>query len=359
MTATEVLSHRFENDGKNVNPLNSLQKETRDTVRKKVETDVYNFQTVACPICGNSTEFDALSKKDRYGLFHPVNACRVCGLVQTNPRMTEESYAEFYNSEYRLLYDGRREYAGDRFRVQKENAERIYEYINETTAVKLDSANVLDVGCGPGGMPAYFQDQGSRVSGCDLDTAAISYGKEQGVPLQVGTVDELDLDWKPDVVILSHIVEHFLSPVEDLRRIRELLHEDSVVYIGLPGVKWLSRFRTYYGADFLKQLQNAHTYYFTETSLNNMMRKAGFEAIDIDEHIQSIFKPSESGEDADFESDYPDVVAHLERLEKWNRWGITPIPTSPYEAYTHPMTISLLKRSGIYPLARRAYHKLH
>ena len=36
-------------------------------------------------------DIEKLSEKDRYGLFMPVVICKKCGLVQTNPHMTEDS----------------------------------------------------------------------------------------------------------------------------------------------------------------------------------------------------------------------------------------------------------------------------
>lgn len=114
--------------------------------------------------------------------------------------------------------------------THKSKRQKIYKYLNNTIPDKLDNSNVLDIGCGPGGMLAYFQSEDHRGAGCDLDTNAISYGKNQGIPLQEGTVEEINLDWKPDIVIFSRVIEHFLLPVEDLIQIHELIHEDSIIY---------------------------------------------------------------------------------------------------------------------------------
>lgn len=130
------------------------------------------------------------------------------------------------------------------------------------------------------------------------------------------------------------------------------------LYIEVPGIKRLSPFGIH-NTDFLKQLQNPHTYYFTARSLENLLDKSGFEPIEIDENIQSVFTPSGNSDSPEFESDYTAVVNHLNRLEKWNQWGISPVPTSPHELYTHPALISLLKRIGIYPHAQKFYHWFH
>ena len=45
----------------------------------------------ACNLCG-STEFVVITHRDRYWYAAPAHACRRCGLVFLNPRMTAEAY---------------------------------------------------------------------------------------------------------------------------------------------------------------------------------------------------------------------------------------------------------------------------
>lgn len=101
-----MLSLRYDNDGKAQLKLNELQLRMKQQVEKKVKDGTYEFEEVPCPVCdGHSFEF--LAKKDRYGLYMPVVICRDCGLIQTNPRMNQIAYNEFYNAEYRKLYGGK------------------------------------------------------------------------------------------------------------------------------------------------------------------------------------------------------------------------------------------------------------
>ena len=352
---SQVLSSRFQSDEKNVVSLNDQQQEMVEQVRNKVKSGTYEFESVPCPVCGECDEFRELSLKDRYGLYHPVKICTVCGLIQTNPRMTEDSYAEFYDTEYRMQYHGNENWAENKFDSDFSEARELYAYLEKHLG-DISDANILDVGCGPGGWIAHFQERNHRVAGCDLDQQAVQYGQNQGVPVQHCTVDELTLDWEPDIVIMSHIIEHFLSPVADLEEIRNLLHEESKVYVAMPGVKWLDLFRPSYEADFLRQLQNAHTYYFTAKTLENIMNKAGFRSITVNEMIKGIFEPSEVN--TDFESDYPEVVEHLERIDRWNRLGVSPLPTV-HNLYTHPLVISTLKKLGVHSTAKKVYDKTH
>src|SRR4051812_41405549 len=60
-------------------------------------------QAVAsCNLCGAST-FVVLTHRDRYGYPAQAHACRQCGLVFLNPRLTAEGYGRFYGGVYRPL----------------------------------------------------------------------------------------------------------------------------------------------------------------------------------------------------------------------------------------------------------------
>src|SRR5947207_15933240 len=55
-----------------------------------------------CNLCGAS-EFVILTHRDRYGYPAQAHACRRCGLVFLNSRMTAQAYGRFYNGIYRPL----------------------------------------------------------------------------------------------------------------------------------------------------------------------------------------------------------------------------------------------------------------
>jgi hypothetical protein len=56
----------------------------------------------SCNLCGE-TAFTVLTHRDRYGYPAEAHACRRCGLVFLNPRMTADAYGRFYDGVYRPL----------------------------------------------------------------------------------------------------------------------------------------------------------------------------------------------------------------------------------------------------------------
>jgi hypothetical protein len=77
----------------------------KEQLERKIEEGIYSFEEVPCCVCSGKN-FEVLSEKDRYGLYVHVVICKNCGLIQTNPRMTQEAYNPFYKHEYRKLYNG-------------------------------------------------------------------------------------------------------------------------------------------------------------------------------------------------------------------------------------------------------------
>ncbi len=100
-----MILKRLENNGIPELKLNELQLKMKQQVSEKVDGKTYKFEEVNCAIC-NSAKKELIGEKDRYGLYFPVNICGDCGLVYTSPRMTQSAYNEFYNIEYRKLYNG-------------------------------------------------------------------------------------------------------------------------------------------------------------------------------------------------------------------------------------------------------------
>lgn len=228
-----MLSKRFKNDHRAVLFLNKLQKAAKKQVEEKVQNKRYIFTQSPCCVCQN-TLFELLSEKDGYGLYCPVVICKACGLIQQNPRMSQKSYDEFYDKEYRKLYSGE---GGDRaieqyFYYQWHiRGKKVYKYIEEKTKLHLQNKKVFEIGCSTGGILQYFQERGNKVFGIDLGQDYVAFGKEKyGLNLQVASLKDADISWKPDIVIYNNVIEHLLNPVEELRALRPVISKDTLKF---------------------------------------------------------------------------------------------------------------------------------
>jgi len=317
---------RFQNDGKPLLPLNELQLQLKAQVDQKVKSGHFKFESVDCPCC-NKREFEQIAEKDRYGLYYPVVICKTCGLVQTNPRMTQESYNEFYNVEYRRLYGGSHDPAKHFHDKQYPRGKAIYRFLEQHNLLPSKAQPfVLDIGCGGGGTIKYFAEKGWKVKGTDLGAEFIEYGRNTyNLDLEIGTIRDLKLTEKPDLIIYSHVMEHVLDPNGEISIIKNLCHENTVVYIEVPGVKNL---HVSYARDLLLYLQNAHVYHYSLTTLHNLFSKNGFVLHNGTEFVRSAFRLDPSAKPV-FKNDYESVKNYLTQLEKSRKvHALLPKPVS-------------------------------
>jgi 2-polyprenyl-3-methyl-5-hydroxy-6-metoxy-1,4-benzoquinol methylase len=308
-----MISKRFKNDSRTLLHLNNVQLAAKNEVEKKILNGIYKFETITCPICG-TTETELLSEKDRYGLDYRVVICKTCGLIYTNPRMTQKSYNLFYDSEYRKLYVGNEVPTNSFFEGQYHKGKNIFNFIKSTFPNKeLAGLNVLEVGCGAGGILYYFKQQGCIELGIDLGKEYLDFGRKFDLNLKQGSLNE-KLDFTPDIVIYSHVLEHILDLELELLKLKEISHKDTIFYIEVPGIL---NIHNAHKMDLLLYLQNAHTFYFTLTSLTNLFEKYGFCLIRGTEHIKSIFSIADvEKEENEYSCEYPAVVEYLKKIEQ-------------------------------------------
>lgn len=350
-----MLGSRYVNDGKSLLELNELQKSMKGKVEQKIQQGSYSFESVTCCVCGGKN-FEILAEKDRYGLYCPVVICRGCGLIQINPRMSWQAYREFYQREYRKLYDGTEQPLESYFLDARKKGEGIYRFLGEAGCFQHlpQKPFVVEIGCGTGGILSYFKEKGCLILGADLGEEYVRFGRDRyGLDLVVGTIHDLSLPRTPDVIIYSHVLEHVLEPVNELKVISGLLSPTSYLYLEMPGVKNLS---DHCELDFLRALQNAHTYYFTLRSLANLLKQHGFEMLYGTEYIKGVFKKRLGGDGSRIVNDYEEVMRYLKRAERIR--GVIPSFVWSGKAWVIYALICFLRVCGLHSWAKGVFRKL-
>lgn len=249
-------------------------------VKRKLATGVYQTEPVAC-FCG-STSAQLVTDKDRYGFDHAMWLCKDCGVIYANPRMTEASYAQFYAEEYRHIYD----HEEDGLVEQRERgllaATALRTYLQEQHGMK--PAVVFDIGCNAGTWLEPFVAIGAEVHGVDYGPERVALGQTEGLPIEVGSIEALELmGVKADLIIMNHVLEHATNLEATLLRVRDLLKPDGMLYVAMPGLLV---------ADLGTLFQNAHPWQFTAETLAYVMECCGFDEIRADHTIVSLWKKS-------------------------------------------------------------------
>jgi len=189
----------------------------------------------ACNIC-KSTDQTTITKN--------LVVCNDCGLAFLSPRMSADEYAIYYRNKY------------DRDHRKEANRRDLAVFHHRIKTFK-NAEYVLDYGSGAG---EYLQSFTGRKYAIEPSLEMHAILREKGIKTDVPPIGF-------DFIVLRHVVEHFLNPVEELTEVREMMSEDARIYIAVPNN--LSRRR---GKDWLRI---AHTYYFNPYSLLNIFQMVG------------------------------------------------------------------------------------
>ena len=280
-----LLSNRFRTNKKPHLKLTKQQKEYLSNFLNILEKNKDNiFEKLNCLICDHH-DFEIISEKDRYGLDYPTGICSRCGNMQQTQYYSDEILSLFYSKYYNKIYFNFHDTEA-RFESQRKLAFDKYSFIKELNYELSDNnknLDILEIGCGPGGILSFFSEKGFNVTGIDLDDTHLKFGREKNLNLFNRT--QFRLEKKYDLILVSHVLEHLKNPKEELNFIKKLCHKNTIIYIEVPSISMIGNM---YDSDVLKYLHIAHCYHFSLSSFKNFCNKFGLKILKINSKIQAI-----------------------------------------------------------------------
>lgn len=282
-----VLGDDYELSHPRTKKMGDVQLSVRNEIIKNDRPDDYEF--VSC-ICGNNDDYKVLSEVERHGLPYRKLICMKCGLLRVSPRWSQKRYDSFYQNQYRDLYNpvktSKEEYV--KALSQHEHVKGVGKWImksNEKFGPHRGVPRILEIGAGGGwnlnGLPGDW-----IRTAYDVDDDYLEIGKRLfNIDMKYGLLDEASTEVQNhDIVVLSHVVEHFLDPVASLQLIAGAMTPDSLLLIEVPGLFRIHRTNL----DPMTYMQNAHTYTFTAFTLKYVCLMAGLRVLAIDESCRVI-----------------------------------------------------------------------
>jgi len=269
-------------------------------------------------LCGNNDDI-LLSKSDRHCVeFHTV-VCKKCGLIRAKDYFTDENVQDFYKNYYRkVVHDvDERNYAHVDPQVlynnQKEGSRKRVKIIEKFGNKILSKKKVLDLGGGVGGTLEHFKNE-NEVYLADYFDPYLNYAKSKGINIIKGGLDKID--FKPDIIILSHVIEHWSNFREEIKKLIQIQKiGETINYIEFPGVDSIKSGRR--EGDIIGDIHVPHVYYFASYVFENIMNRYGFEKLYIDSLIKSLF--IYTGKKSNLINNYPKVFQDLMLAEKRRR----------------------------------------
>lgn len=234
---------------------------------------VSDMEEVPCNLCGQSNP-EPFSKIGQFGLPAHVVLCRNCGLMYLNPRWTRERYEAFYTNEYDDYY---------RPKVvnpvnQKGEPNPICERLKYLKFADRTVRSILDIGAGAGenleAVAAMYPS--AKKYAIEPSPKAVAVLESNGADVISRNIDsawERSFSGKFDFVLMRHVLEHVADPLEALSKIATVISEGGLFYIAVPNnMKPKGCLETYW-------YRAVHTYYYGQTTLDFLCRKAGLEPL--------------------------------------------------------------------------------
>jgi SAM-dependent methyltransferase len=222
--------------------------------------------TDECKICGGSNLFP----HNYYGT--ECLECRTCGIVYRIEMPTQRELDTYYGTQYNIA-------SPDSVATEQRRLFRMpeqFQLISEIRQYVEPPALIADVGCDKG----FFLDEarrwGYRVVGAELSESGRQYCRNVGLGV-VGSISELP--GNIDAVVMWHSLEHFIEPVNILRKLSDLLNPGGYLFVRVPAFD--SVWRSLFGNRWIWFQPENHYFHYNINSLIVTLQKSGFEVVSV------------------------------------------------------------------------------
>jgi 2-polyprenyl-3-methyl-5-hydroxy-6-metoxy-1,4-benzoquinol methylase len=215
------------------------------------------------PAAEYSCTSDALSQHD------DILECPRCGMVSSRPTLDGDEilgrYADVVDQDYLGEEEGRR---------------KLFEWVLRVMSGYAVRGNrLLEIGANVGLFLDTAARAGWKARGIEPSKWAVETGRERfGVDLELKSLEQLaEPPGSVDAVVLLDVLEHFIDPLDALRRLRPLLDAEGLLTLSTVNLAGLhGRLR----GENWPWLIRPHLHYFTPSTLDVLLREAGFTMVE-------------------------------------------------------------------------------
>ncbi len=224
------------------------------------------MQTTTCPIC-EADHTRLIQQRRERGLRFNTVVCLTCGLAYHQPPILDQDRQKLEVSPSQW-HTG----TGITSRQRRKLERR---WANQWPLLQpffQPGLRVLEIGCSWGLTLHHLQEKGAQVLGVEPDPEQAAHAQRQGgMRIIQARFEELDLPGeKFDLIMASHVIEHFPQPLEFLRGAREMAQAQTRLLLETPNIlaPKVSPRRVF---------SLAHNFYFSPQTLQWLLLKAGWE----------------------------------------------------------------------------------
>ncbi|MFZ5448072.1 MAG: class I SAM-dependent methyltransferase [Thermodesulfobacteriota bacterium] len=224
------------------------------------------MQTTLCPICEHGSTSLVNRRRDR-GLIITTVECRQCGLVFHNPVIEDRDRQKEAISS-RQWHTG----AVDNARQLRKLEKRWRLQWPMIQPIFPPGGRVLEIGCGLGLVGGKLKSLGAQVWAVEPDPDQAAYARQhyglEVVPLHF---EDVSFDAQQfDLILASHVIEHFPDPLAFLQQVRTYAHPDTRLFLETPNVLAPK-------VSYRRMFSPAHNFYFCPQTLGWLLAKTGWQ----------------------------------------------------------------------------------
>lgn len=248
-----------------------------------------------CIICGNEKlrrlrlirEYSRETKR-----YYPLFKCQSCGFIRPFPLpYQDKNKLKIYDSPKNIRF-----YEEETGRIERRSKEylyyfkyfKIYEKFIKEYKIKGRS---LDIGCGAGHLMILLKRLGLRAEGIEISPILIKALLKDNMKVYKGNLnDKIMRNKKYDFVIANQVLEHIENPQKFVDSMNKVMRNGAYAVISVPYINGLvpKILRTkWYGLG-----HGQHLNFFSEKSINMILKKSGFEIKEIKIDIVDYSHPS-------------------------------------------------------------------
>lgn len=275
--------------------------------------DNYTKKKNSC-LCSNDNDI-LNSLVDRHNVEFEIVTCQECGLIRAKYIYLSENYKDLYTNNYRHLANV--EITPEKlYEQQYISGKPRADLIRKFSKTKIDENTlVADYGGGCGGILGHFKPSNNLFL-IDFSEPHLELARKKNINTINGAED---IEKKFDIVILSHVVEHWHDFNFQIERIKKLQKVNSTInYIEFPAIDSLKEGRRF--GDLLGDIHIPHVYYFSKHVFENLMNRYGFKQLYADNHSRSIY--IYTGEKKELKNYFYKVKEELLLAEKRRRFEL-------------------------------------
>lgn len=230
-----------------------------------------------------------------------MKTCPLCGAAFArvrNVRWTKDGFDVVRCPSCRLLFRADLPapaelgaiYTLDYFKAGEDGGQGYLDYVADEEVHRLTARRrlallgepdgaLLDVGAAAGFFVAEARARGWDARGIDIADSMLEWGRrELGVPLEHATLaDVAEPPGSLAAVTMWDYLEHSLDPVDDLRRVRDLLRPHGTLALSTGDAATIVARIS--GSRWHLLTPRHHNYFFTRATLRTLLEQTGFELV--------------------------------------------------------------------------------